>query len=141
MDELNKLVNNLSVSYGSFNTSRNKKTAASLRKELQKLKAYATLQRKDILNSVKPITPIIIEYVVPTVQLSLKKVKKVKDEVKDELKNEVKDELKNEVKDEPAETIEPVEPPLKKLKKNKKVVEPDVKTPVKQSLKVVFPVS
>jgi hypothetical protein len=132
MDELNKLVNNLTVSYGSYNTCKNKKTAASLRKELQKLKAYATLQRKDVLNSVKPVTPIVIEFVVPpAVQPSLKKVKKLKDEVKDELKNEVVGSV---------EIIEPVEPPLKKLKKNKKVVEP-VKSPVKQSLKVVFPVS
>lgn len=141
MDELNKLVNNLTVSYGSYNTCKNKKTVASLRKELQKLKAFATLERKDVLNSIKPITPIIIEYVVPTVQPSLKKVKKLKDEVvevKDEVV-EVKDEMKDEMKVEvvaPVEIIEPVEPPLKKLKKNKKVVEP-----VKQSLKVVFPVS
>lgn len=134
MDELNKLVNNLTVSYGSYNTCKNKKTVASLRKELQKLKVFSTLERKDVLNSIKPITPIIIEYVVPpAVQPSLKKVKKLKDEVV-----EVKDEVVK-VKDEvvaPVETIEPVEPPLKKLKKNKKVVEP-----VKQSLKVVFPVS
>ena len=139
MDELNKIFNNLSVLYGSYNTCKNKKTVASLRKELQKLKVFVSLQRKDVLNSVKPITPIIIEYVVPTVQPSLKKVKKLKDEVV-EVKDEVV-EVKDEVKDEPAETIEPVEPPLKKLKKNKKVVEPDVKTHVKQSLKVVFPVS
>jgi len=133
MEELNKLVNNLSVSYGSHNTCKNKKTAASLRKELQKLKAYATLQRKDVLNSVKPITPIVVP---PAIKPSIKKIKKLKNEVKDEVVSEVKDEVVT-----PAETIEPVaEPPLKKLKKNKKVVESD-KTPVKQSLKVVFPIS
>ena len=131
MDELNKLVNNLTVSYGSYNTCKNKKTVASLRKDLQKLKAYTTEQRKDVLNSVKPVTPTIIEFVVPTaVQPSLKKIKKLKNEVV-ELKDEVVA---------PAETIELVEPPLKKLKKIKKVVEP-VKSPVKQSLKVIFPVS
>jgi hypothetical protein len=96
MDELNKIVNNLSVQYGSYNTCKSKKTSASLRKELQKLKAYATSQRKDILNSVKPLTPV-----------------EVKDEVKDEVKNEVKDE----VKDEPVKKV-------KKVKKVIKPVEP-----------------
>ena len=81
MEELNKLVNNLSVSYGSYNACKNKKTAATLRKELQKLKAYTTEQRQDVLNSVKPVkpvTPVVVEFVVPPVQPSIKKIKKLK---------------------------------------------------------------
>ena len=92
MDELNKIVNNLSVQYGSYNTCKSKKTSASLRKELQKLKAYATSQRKDILNSVKPLTPV-----------------EVKDEVKNEVKDEVKDEPVKKVK-KVKKVIKPVEP-------------------------------
>jgi hypothetical protein len=84
MDELNKIVNNLSVQYGSYNTCKSKKTSASLRKELQKLKVYATLQRKDILNSVKPVTPIEVKPVTPieVKDEPVKKVKKVKKVIK-----------------------------------------------------------
>ena len=58
MEEFNTLVVELNDLYKRFQETPNKKTSASVRKNLMKIKTKSHLTRKEILQALKPVEPV-----------------------------------------------------------------------------------